>query len=435
MVVGGSSAMVYADVGNAFTTALRTFLFNFCFSNISTEVDFFRVSPTPTSSWSFLDHIFPMPRFIGTVRFALLVSGILFSFGLSYYFGLRHGQSRTFQRDLVLVNAPKSGRVQADFERQDAMILGFNELIEHHPETLVQIVSAIQSRIQIIGLVKTEEQRDRVNELLQSRGIAPDGISYFVWPAEIMWVRDYSPIFVVNGGVTMVDFDYRPENGENTDFENLFPVAFAARFNFPYTHSRLTLEGGNFVTNGEGICLSTTTMAAQNSSKRQLSLEEVAGKLGEYFRMNRWVYLESLVGDQVSHVDTFATFVSPDQVVVGAYDAEQSPENALILDKNAEILSQVSTPRGPLKVTRIRRPPNIDGRFHTYTNVVFANGVLLVPQYPTVSPELDREAIRAYQALLPNWEIIGIDATQLIRKRGALHCVCAGVPRMPKNAQ
>lgn len=381
-----------------------------------------------------------MPRFVGSVRFALLVSGILVSFGLSYYFGLRRGQSRTLQRDLVSVSAPKTGRVIADFEHQDAMILGFNELIEHHPETLVQIVSAIQSRIQIIGLVKTEEQRDRVNELLRSRGIAPDGIVYFVWPAEIMWVRDYSPIFVVNknlvnNNVTMVDFDYRPENGENTDFENMFPMAFAARFNLPYTHSRLTLEGGNFITNGEGLILSTTTLFVQNSNQRKLSLEGVGAKLSEYFCMYRWIFLDSLVGDPVSHIDTFATFVSPDHVVVGSYDAEQSPENALILDKNAELLAQTTTARGPLKVTRIRRPPNIDGVFHTYINVIFANGVLLVPQYPTVSPELDREAIRTYQELLPTWKIVGIDATSLIKMRGALHCVCAGVPRLPENAQ
>jgi len=373
-----------------------------------------------------------MSRFIVPILVCTLAAAICLTLGVSYEFGLRQGKKLGDRPTLISVDAPKAGRVQGEFEHQDAMILGFNELIEYHSETLVQIVRATKSRIQIIGVVKTLDQKDRVNAVLRSNDIDPEGILYFVWPSDLMWVQDYGPKFIVDDSVTMVDFDYRPEHGENADFENLFSVAFAARFHFPYTHSHITLEGGNLLSNGDGICLSTTTLISQNSNKRQLNHQEIASRLGASFRFNRWTYLEPLKGDPVGHVDTFATFVSPDHVVVGAYDMEQDPVNAQILDNNAEILSRISTARGPLRVTRIKRPPNVEGHFHSYTNVIFANGVVLVPQYPSISPDLDRQALETYQSLLPTWQVVGIDATSLIKKRGALHCIYASVPRLPE---
>ena len=41
-------------------------------------------------------------------------------------------------------------------------------------------------------------------------------------------------------------------------------------------------------------------------------------------------------------------------------------------------------------------PPHDDGRWRTYTNVVYANGTLLVPTYPGFCPELDAEALAVY---------------------------------------
>ena len=78
----------------------------------------------------------------------------------------------------------------------------------------------------------------------------------------------------------------------------------------------------------------------------------------------------------------------------------------------------------------IPMPPRPDGLWRTYTNVVFANGRLLVPIYPDFSPDLDRQALELYGRLLPEWEIVGIDAGSLIRREGALHCVIMNLPRV-----
>ena len=46
-------------------------------------------------------------------------------------------------------------------------------------------------------------------------------------------------------------------------------------------------------------------------------------------------------------------------------------------------------------------------------------------------PEHDRRALEIYRKLLPEWQVVGIDATDLIVKRGSLHCLSRMLPTMP----
>jgi agmatine/peptidylarginine deiminase len=373
----------------------------------------------------------PMVRLTGSVRSWAILGALVLIAGVSYCFGLRHEHQGNLAPVAVVVKDPLSGRVPGEFEHQDALLLGFNELIEFHPETLIQLVEATTSHIRIIGLIKNEDQQHRIDELLRSHELDPSGITYFIWPSEMMWVQDYCPLFVVNGQVTVVDFEFRHPNAS---LENLFAVAFAATFHLPFTHARMALDGGNLLSNGEGLCISTTRIVADNADQN-FGLQDIGLRLKQYFRFNQWTYLKPLKGEPTGHVDTFATFVAPDQVVVGACDPSQDSENARILDENAETLANVKTTRGPMKVSRIKRPTSADGHWRTYTNVIYANGVLLVPQYPTVSPELDREALVTFQKLLPTWKVVGIDCTSLIEKRGALHCISSNIPKLPALEQ
>ena len=206
-----------------------------------------------------------MPRTIGSSRFWLLFGAVaLVAGGVSYYFGLHRGRNTAQQNVVVEVKDPQSGRVPGEFEHQDALLLGCNELIEYHPETLVQIVQAIKDNVRIVGLVKNEEQQERVDALLRSRDILPNDLVYFVWPSEMMWVQDYGPFFVVNGSATVIDFEY---HHPNTDLENLFPLAFAARFRMPFTHARMAFDGGNLLSNGKGLCISTTSILQDNAER------------------------------------------------------------------------------------------------------------------------------------------------------------------------
>jgi len=102
--------------------------------------------------------------------------------------------------------------------------------------------------------------------------------------------------------------------------------------------------------------------------------------------------------------------------------------NAQLLDRAAEALAGQRITGAALRVERIPMPPRPDGLFRTYTNVILVNDLLLVPQYPTVCPELDAQALALYRRLLPGHEVVGIDAESLIQRHGALHCISLTVP-------
>jgi agmatine deiminase len=93
------------------------------------------------------------------------------------------------------------------------------------------------------------------------------------------------------------------------------------------------------------------------------------------------------------------------------------------------------TRQGPIDVVRIPMPSHSDGNWRSYTNVIYANGVVLVPQYPDTNPDLDKFALNVFREAMPDWKIIGIDCSKLIAKRGALHCVSRNIPSLGRRGE
>jgi hypothetical protein len=190
----------------------------------------------------------------------------------------------------------------------------------------------------------------------------------------------------------------------------------------PRVRAGIALDGGNLLTNGQGLCLATTQLLETN---RAFGYEDncVTDTIKRLFGAEEIVYLERLEGEKTGHVDLFAAFTAPDTVVVGDY-AGIDPANAAILDRNAERLSKVVTSSGPLKVVRLPMPPRGKDYFGgSYTNVLFANGVLLVPSWPNVPRETEDQVMATYRRLLPGWDVVGIDVGDLMSYGGVLRCV------------
>jgi len=319
--------------------------------------------------------------------------------------------------------------VVGDFERQSALLLGCNELEPLFPKEMIEIVAAIIERLPLVGIVDDEAQRRKVVTRLCDWGLPAHLMTFVKIPVQAMWVRDYGPQFVrrADGSVVILDAEYiqtdRPECDEA-------PEELASLLHVPVVKVPAWIEGGNLLSNGRGLCLTTNGLVERNA-KRGLSPSDLGWILNHYYGFEQAVVLDRLSWEPTGHVDMFATFTSPDTVVVGEYDAAVDPTNALILDRNAERLAGLQTSVGPLKVERIPMPTNAGSAWRTYTNVIYGNGVLLVPVYPgDEDPAARRQAFETYARLLPGWEIRGIDATRLIHQRGALRCLSANIPWM-----
>src|SRR3954471_24797230 len=314
----------------------------------------------------------------------------------------------------------------ADFEKQSAIVLGCNELYPYHPHVLVDLCAALIDKIALIGIVADEEQRKQVITLLCDWGLPAHLLHFVSLPVKGMWVRDYGPAFVRdrNGAIKILDAEYleadRPEDDKA-------PSELAALLRLPVAPVPLTCEGGNLLSNGQGLCLTTSSLPPRNAP-RGYSPQMTTEILSKYYGFRQIVMLKPLLSEPTGHVDMFATFVSPNVVVVGEYDPKIDPVNADILNENAEVLSKGRTPLGPLRVVRIPMPSNRGGIWKTFTNVIYANDTLIVPTYGDSEPDAQRQAMETYARLLPDWEVVGIDATSVIKQRGSLRCVSINIP-------
>lgn len=311
-------------------------------------------------------------------------------------------------------------RVPAEFENQEAILLGANGIIEFHADVFVELVERIEGRIKMIVMVCDSTQSDVAKSMLKERGLSARNIQFLKMSHDTMWSRDYGPIVtVVNGKDSVfVDADYGPERTN----DDSVPQSLAQHFGNAVVRLPLRVDGGNLLFNGAGIAVTTNQLWDENMQSVP-GEPETQALLRRTYGLNHLVTLEPMFDEPTGHVDMFATFVSKDTIVVGQYDSEVDPVNAAILDRNAAILAGVPIGEGHLNVVRVPMPARNGDLWRTYTNVIFANGLLLVPVYPDIPQPSLAETIATYKRLLPEWRIDTIDASGLIESCGALHCV------------
>ncbi len=324
-------------------------------------------------------------------------------------------------------------RVPAEFEPQAALLLGTAQMVQFHAQTIVDVVSAVHDRIRVVALVGFKQERDDVARLLLDAGLPAGCVTFFYLPVMSMWTRDYAPLSAVDaaGQVTFLDAAYR---GEGAAQDDGVPGKLGADFGVPVVELPLDMEGGDLLGDGQGLCLTSRRLITRNQQDRGYTPEQIWALLQQHGGFTDWFPLPSLSGEPTGHVDMYLTVVAPLTVVVGEYDPAVDAENAKWLDWSARQLASRPTSRGAITVARIPMPPHDDGIWRTYTNVVFANGVLLVPAYPDKCPDLDAKAREVFARLLPDWRVVSVDCSSLIRRNGALHCVTMGLPVLPAAA-
>ncbi len=313
-----------------------------------------------------------------------------------------------------------------DFERHSAILLGCNELLPYHPQVLTDLVSVLIERMPVVAIVRDEAQRRDLLTLLCDWGLPAHLLHCVSLPVKGMWVRHYGPAFVrtKHGSIQILDPDYTEADRAQDD---LVPTELANLLKLPVTRVPLLIEGGNILSNGQGLCVTTTALFDRNQARGQRR-QEVENGLRRYYGFTQIVPLAPLRAEPTGHVDLFTTFVAPDTIILGQYDSNVDPVNHDVLEQNAEILGRVRTDSGPLKVVRIPMPSNRGSIWRTYTNVIYANDVVLVPTYACIDPSIEQRAMSTFAQHLPGWEVIGIDASSVIVQRGSLRCVSAKIP-------
>jgi len=317
----------------------------------------------------------------------------------------------------------------ADFEDHAGLLISLTDLLIGAPHTIVELVRGVIDRMPLVAIVDGEAERQQAIVLLTDWGLPAHLIQFVAMPVST-WTRDFSPSFVrlTDGRIVLVDAQYTYPGRPN---EDLVATALAGHFGLPRYRAPIALDGGNLLSNGRGVCcISSATMEINRvHGKHDYTPAEVARVMRDWYGFERTVMLDPPIGYRTLHVDMFTAFVAPDVVIVAQCDPQTDPQSALILDRNAARLAEVPAGReGRMHVHRIPMPPYDGKRCRTYTNVVFANGRLLVPHYSDVDPAVEQRVMDVYADLLPDWELAQINCDEIICGGGALRCATKHVP-------
>ncbi len=338
------------------------------------------------------------------------------------------GVRSTIQASVEPAACGKPLCLSADFESQKSLVLVADKLARDFPRELVEIVTATGDRVELIGLVSDEPGRDRVRGLLAENGLTADSIRVLQLPCETIWVRDFGPVFVRSSDSRLLafDFDYLRRSGDvDRRLDDLAATGLARQLDIPVRVVPLEIEQGDLLSNGRGL-LVTTTRLFNNNISHGFSVEAIERSLHAMFGCETIVVLEPLRRESTGHADVLACFTDSQTIVIGEYQGADDPENTHLLHRNAELLSSVRGSDAPLRVMRLPLTVNGGDVWCTYTNVVFANGTLLVPQYEDANA--NAHALATFRRLLPGWKIIGINTSDLMAEEGALRCITLSVP-------
>lgn len=297
-------------------------------------------------------------------------------------------------------------------------------------------MARLLSRHERVGmLVKDVTQRGAVTEQLKRAGVDAARIDFVIAPTDRTWTRDNLPQFVLDAqgatGAVKCAFNGwgRYPDYELDDAAGVAVANWAApRVWRPMFGGRnFVLEGGSIDVDGQGTLLTTRRCLlggpfTRNPGATQGDVERV---LSEHLGVRSFIWLEDgIAGDDTSgHIDDFARFVAPGKVVVAASDQPQD-ENTPLLAQAYEALCAARDVTGArLDVVKLPMPEPVyyEGERlpASYANFYIANGQVLVPVFNDAQ---DRIALGILSELMPNHEVIGVYARDLVVGLGTLHC-------------
>lgn len=308
------------------------------------------------------------------------------------------------------------------------------------PWVYAEIVRVLHRHERVEILCQDESVRESARQHLDAHSVR-DNVRLHIVPTDRVWLRDSSP--------TWVDRDGSPEpvnwrfnawaKYDNYDRDARVGEAVAritsARRSEPQRpggKERLVLEGGAIDTDGQGALLTTEECLLSDVQARNpgLSRKQYEQIFTEWLGIRRTIWLgEGCVGDDThGHVDDIARFVAPG-VVALAYEADPADENHRRSADNLRRLELAGA--GTLRVAKLPYPRAVEMNGErlpaSYANFYIANKVVIVP---TFNDRNDRVALNTLAELMPDREVVGIHAVDLVWGLGTLHCLTQQQPAL-----
>jgi len=272
------------------------------------------------------------------------------------------------------------------------------------------LVAEMSQDAKVVTIVPSTAQQNSALTAYANNGANTDNCLFLVAATNSVWTRDYGPWFVFDGNneLGVVNFIYNRPRPDDNDI----PIEYAAFDTLDLYGMSVEHTGGNYMCDGLGQAASTSLVLDENPSLTQTQIE---GYLADFCGIDAYHILPDPLGDYIEHIDCWGKYLSVDKVMIGRVPATDSryEDFEYVADYFAGLTSSWGT---PMQVFRVDTPGTNPQT--PYTNCLILNDKVFIPQ---TGHSLDDDAIAAYQAAMPGYQIIGVSYTDWLNT-DALHC-------------
>ena len=260
-------------------------------------------------------------------------------------------------------------------------------------------------------IVENASAQSSASSILSSGGCNMAHVDWIFAPTNSIWTRDYGPWFIIDGAGDqgIVDHIYNRPRPQ----DDLIPGVIGSDWGIPVYGMDLETAGGNYMSDGRGIAMSTRLTLDENSG---LTTAEIDSMLSAYLGIEQYYPLPYIESGGIHHIDCWAKFLGPEKILLKEVPVGHASYAAL--ESNYAYLSSITNSYGrPYEIVRVYTPNN-----EPYTNSIVINDKVFVPQYGTT---WDDDALQTYRDAMPGYEVLGYTGPWL--SDDAIHCRAMGV--------
>ncbi len=332
-------------------------------------------------------------------------------------------------------DVPATGLIESPPEYSPTHGVVFYYVSSQWPTVVRDLVVALTSDPQYDEIayvvVSSTSQRSSATSLFTSGGADMSKVEFIIQPANALWMRDYGPHFIWQGGaLAIVDSHYYPDRS----LDNFIPTLLGDdHLEMPTYDMGLYYSGGNFQPGPDRSGFATSLVNLDNPSSQGFDSALIAELFAQYQGIDTLHVMSQLPFsvDGTGHIDMWMYIVDEDTVIISEFKPG-SNATAIAITNNA-----VTYMEG-LGFEVFRTPAwnaynNSYWTHFTYTNAFRVNDRIFVISFGEGSSSYldeDADALAAWEAAAgPDVELVVIDAYDIIWASGAFHCIVMQVPR------
>ena len=320
-----------------------------------------------------------------------------------------------------LASVPPTGVVvgASEYRPMEAILLGYSGT-NAWKNILAEMAKHITTtgNADVMVVVTSTAQRTDMTTRFTNAGANMSRVKSYIASLDSIWMRDYGPRFVYEGGVrVVVDSGYystRPN-------DDAIPSFMATQLGRPYYAMPLKHSGGNYHMDDATAGYASTLTMTDNPTMTETQIRDM---FQSYYGMytNFWTRLPSTV-DGTGHVDMWFIPVSASTVIISDWPNNAGSAQDLTCDSVAATMQA----RG---YTVVRVPARtLSGVHYTYINAVVCNDLVMIPSYTNTSISgWNAQALAAWQSAMPGKTVVQVNCENIISAAGAMHCIVMHYP-------